>query len=196
MPKCEKISLIAFTGPEGSGKSTQAEYSAKFFCCPYVSTGNILREAARNDKSELGDACRKMFKEHVYLSPSRILDVLRIRLQQKDVDQGVILDGGFRTIEETECFPAMLEKTGKTFAVNVVYLRVPLWKCAERLMSEGGRKREDDTPAAWLKRLKEFNTGLGIRMSLIRHRWSLQIIDGNKPEKEIFEEISKRISPS
>jgi len=196
MPKSEKISLIAFTGAEGSGKSTQAKSLAKLLDYPYISTGDMLREVAKNDPSELGDICRKMFQDHIYLSPQKILAVLNKRLQQKDINYGVILDGGFRTVEETECFSEMLKETGRNFSVNVVHLRVPLWQCADRLMGEGGRKREDDTPEGWLKRVNEFNIGLGVRMSIIRNRWSLHIIDGNKPEQEISQNIRRRILPN
>jgi len=193
MQNGEKRPIIAFIGPEGSGKSTQAKNLAKRLNLPYVSTGDMLREAAKNDESELGDACRKMFEEHVYLSAEKLLEVVGKRLKNEDVDKGVVLDGGFRTVEETKNFPQMLEKTGKDFSVKVFLLKVPYWKCADRLMGENGRKRVDDTPTAWLSRMKEFNTNLGERMSLIRKRWSLQTIDGGKAEEEVGKDIWEKI---
>ena len=193
MQSTEKIPIIAFTGAEGSGKSTQAKNLAKRLNLPYVSTGNMLREAAEKDTSELGDACRKMFEEHVYLSAEKLLEVVGKRLKNKDVDKEVVLDGGFRTVEETENFSEMLNGTEKNFSVRVFFLKVPYWKCADRLMGENGRKRVDDTPAAWLSRMKEFNTGLGERMSLIRNRWSLQTIDGGETEEEVEKDIWEKI---
>jgi len=189
----EKIPIIAFTGAEGSGKSTQAKNLAKRLNLPYVSTGNMLRDAAENDTTELGDACRKMFERHNYLPAEKLLEVVGKRLKKDDIDKGVILDGGFRTLEETENFPEMLLRTGKDFSVRVFFLKVPYWKCAERLMGENGRKRADDTPTAWLSRMKEFNTGLGERMSLIRNRWSLQTIDGGETEEEVGKDIWEKI---
>jgi len=193
MQRSEKIPIIAFTGPEGSGKSTQARDMAKRLNLPYVSTGDMLREAAKNDDSELGDACRKMFEEHVYLSPTKLLEVVGKRLKNDDVDKGVVLDGGFRTVEETQNFSRMLESTGKDFLVKVLFLRVPMWQCAQRLMGEGGRKREDDTPEAWLRRMGEFNSGLGTRMSMIRREWSLEIVNGNKTEAEVTKDLAARV---
>lgn len=193
MQTSEKIPIIAFTGPEGSGKSTQAKSLAKRLDFPYVSTGDMLRDAAKNDHSELGDLCRKMFAEHVYLSPKKLLEVVGKRFGNEDIDKGVVLDGGFRTVEETEYFSEMLDKTGKNFSINVVFLRVPIWECAKRLLGENGRKREDDTPQAWLNRMKEFNTGLGERMSMIRKKWSLQVVNGNKDEEEVAEDILRKL---
>jgi len=193
MQSTEKIPIIAFTGAEGSGKSTQAKNLAKRLNLPYVSTGNMLRDAAENDTTELGDACRKMFERHNYLPAEKLLEVVGKRLKKDDIDKGVILDGGFRTLEETENFPEMLLRTGKDFSVRVFFLKVPYWKCAERLMGENGRKRADDTPTAWLSRMKEFNTGLGERMSLIRNRWSLQTIDGGETEEEVGKDIWEKI---
>lgn len=189
----EKIPIIAFTGAEGSGKSTQAKYLARRLNLPYVSTGDMLREAAKNDNSELGIACQKMFEDHVYLSPIKLLEVVGKRLKNEDVDKGVILDGGFRTVEETQNFPEMLEKTGKNFSVKVFFLKVPFWRCADRLMGENGRRRIDDTPKAWLNRIKEFNSGLGERMSLIRKEWSLEIIDGSKAEAEVAKDLLAKL---
>ena len=194
MQNCENIDFIAFTGAEGSGKSTQAKVLAKSIGYPYISTGDMLRDAAENDRTKLGDDCRKMFDAHVYLSPQKLLKVVKNRLLQNDVDNGVVFDGCFRTTEETEFFSDMLSEVGKNFSIDVIYLRVPMWKCAERLMGENGRKRNDDTPEAWLKRMKEFNTGLGTRMSFIRNHWNLQIIDGTKLESEIAQDISRRLS--
>jgi adenylate kinase len=191
MPKNE-LSLIAFIGPEGSGKSTQARSLAKILGYPYVSTGDMLRDAAKYDLSQLGDLCRDMFEKHVYLSPQNMLAVVGDRLIKDDIIRGVILDGGFRTVEETEDFPEMLRTTGKDFALDIIFLRVPAWKCAERLMGKNGRKREDDTPYAYLKRMTEFNAGFVTRMAIIRNRWPLHIIDGNQSIENVSQEIYRR----
>lgn len=192
--KSTEINIITLTGPEGSGKSTQGKVLAVKRAVPFISTGDMLRERAANDwTTSLGAECRQMFADHVYLAPRRMLEVIADRLKREDILRGVVLDGGFRTVEETELFGEMLESTGKNFAVEVIFLKVPGWVCAQRLMGEGGRKRVDDTPEGWLRRMGEFNNGLGRRMSIIRNRWSLEIVNANKSAKEVGEEIIKRL---
>jgi adenylate kinase len=48
--------IVIFIGPPASGKGTQATLISGMFKLPYISTGNILREAAKGagkDSEEL-----------------------------------------------------------------------------------------------------------------------------------------------
>ncbi len=194
MPTTIELPLIAFTGPEGSGKSTQAKRLALNLGLPYISTGDMLRELAENDHSPLGDACRNVFTNHVYLTPATMLTVIGHRLQQLDINQGAIIDGSLRTVEETVNFTSALKPTGKNFSLNVIYLRVPGYVCAERLMGANGRKRIDDTPTGWLNRMTEYNTGLGIRMAYIRQHWPLYQINGNQTIDQVTADINAALN--
>lgn len=190
MANQERIPLIAFVGPEGSGKTTQAKLLAKELGVLYFSTGDKIREAAANDKTEFGDACRKMLYERVYLAPSRILKMLGERFSQNDVQKGIVLDGGFRTLEETEGFQEMLNGTGKKLSVLVIFLRVAWYQGIERMLEQRGRS--DDDIKGSLSRLSEFSKDLGKRMSFIRRNknWRfIMIVDGGKSIEEIHREI-------
>ena len=187
----ERVPFVSFVGMEGSGNSTVAKEVAKKIGFTYVSTGDMLREAARNDTGVLGEACRKMFEGHVYLSPQMLLEVVGNRLKRDDVDQGIVLDGGFRTLEETVDFQKMISTTSKDFEVKVFYLRVSKKECQTRLVA--GRKRIDDTPEGVQRRITEFSRDLFARMKIIRERYSLEVIDGERPTEEICEEIISRL---
>lgn len=185
----EKAKLISFIGMEGSGKSTVARDLAKRLDYIYVSTGDMLREAAKNDMGTLGDACRKMFENHAYLDPQILLKIVEKRLEQDDAVDGVVLDGGFRTLEETKNF----DKIGKDFEVKVFYLNVPKRECLNRLLGENGRKRSDDTEDGVRKRMFEFSKDLFARTKFIRDKYQLEIIDGMRPLEEISNEILRRL---
>lgn len=161
--------LLIFVGPEGSGKSTQAKKVSEELNLPYISTGDIIRERAQNDKSFIGDLCRDMLEKHVYLDPKTLLSLLKFRLSSEDVKRGAVLDGALRTTEEIEDFEEMLKGTnleGKE--ITVVALRTPGWESVERLKKRG---REDDSTEAILSRLSNYNFNLSERSSKIKKKW-------------------------
>lgn len=196
MANKERIPLYAFVGPEGSGKTTQAKALAVNFGLLYFSTGDQIREAALNDKTEFGDACRAMFEKSVYLAPWRILKMLGERFKEDDAARGVVLDGGFRTLKETAGFPEMLarlkETTGRDFSVTVIFLRAPLWKGMDRALSRRGRT--DSNIASLLNRLEEFSTDLGKRMCFIKANYPfIMVLDGGRCEERIGQEILEKL---
>jgi len=189
----ERIPLYSFIGPEGSGKSTQGGLLAKRLGIPCVSTGDMIRDAAENDPTELGDACRKVFEEHSYLPGPLLLEIVTKRLRREDVARGLVLDGGFRTVEETENFQQILKETGRNFDIRVLFLWVGIGEAKERLLK---RKRgDDDNLPGIISRMKFFYKDLDKRMSYIRTNWSLVVIPASgKEEMEVNEEILKLIS--
>lgn len=106
---------IAFIGREGSGKSTQAHELAKYLNKPYISTGDILRDLAKNDTGVWGKACRDMFEKSVYLDGQMLIEILVHRLSQDDCQEGFILDGGLRTLKETIIFKDMLVSASRDY---------------------------------------------------------------------------------
>lgn len=189
----ERIQLYSFIGPEGSGKSTQAKLLAKQLGFLYVSTGDMIRDAAANDQTYLGDACRKMFEKHVYLPAPLLLEIVSKRLQRQDAEAGVVLDGGFRTVEETENFQKVLQDAGRDFNVKVFFLWVPIKESLSRLL-KNERGRTDDTMEAVKPRMRSFYTDLGKRMNFIRKNWGLIIIPaGRKTVEEVNTEVTKEV---
>lgn len=185
----ERIPLYAFIGPEGSGKSTQAKLLAKEVKLPYVSTGDMIRDASANDPGELGEACRIMHENQTYLAGHLLLKMVQNRLNKEDTKNGLVLDGGFRTLDETVGFPKMLEGVKRDFSIKVFFLRTPGWESVGRLEKRGRPK--DDTPEGILSRLSTFYKDLGERMSFIRENWGVtSVLASGKNEDELNKEIT------
>ncbi|MFH1826862.1 MAG: nucleoside monophosphate kinase [bacterium] len=184
--------IVGFIGPEGSGKTTMATKLSEVSGKPYISTGDIVRNLAQNDSTKYGNACRDILEGGKYLNPNMLLELLETRLNQTDTEEGFILDGVFRSIEEIQGFQSMLDRIGRTMPIVTIQLRIPGWMGVYRLaQKEGARKREGDTIDGVLKRLSKYYHQVGQRASLIRNQegWQLVHIDSTGTQEELFNNV-------
>jgi adenylate kinase len=100
-----------FLGAPGAGKGTQARRVAQEFGVPQVSTGDILREAVRN-QTPLGLEAKKKMDVGELVSDEIVLSIVEERLSQPDCQPGFILDGFPRTIPQAEALTGILVKLG------------------------------------------------------------------------------------
>lgn len=98
---------LVFMGPPGAGKGTQAALFQKRHGIPHISTGDMFRQAVR-DETEVG-ARAVAYMQRGDLVPDEIVDeMVRIRLADPDSAQGFILDGYPRTLGQAEMLDALL----------------------------------------------------------------------------------------
>src|SRR5437867_3736934 len=91
-----KILLI---GPQGSGKSTQGKLLAENLQIPFISTGDIFREIA-NESSDEGRRIKQILDEGRLVDDETVISLIRKRIQLNDCQNGFILDGYPRTLEQ------------------------------------------------------------------------------------------------
>lgn len=192
---CERLRIgeriVVFIGPEGSGKTTIARRLADESEKPYVTTGDIIRNLAANDPGALGEECREMFANHSYLAGETLLRILASRFSQNDVADGLILDGGMRTLEETVSFPEMLKLAQRELPISVVYLDIPREVAIERLLLRG---REDDTEEGIDKRLAKFYYQLEERLTVIKSNWNLFRVDATGEINEVYVRVGEELN--
>jgi len=92
---------LIFLGPPGSGKGTQAKQLASRLKIPQLSTGDLLR-AAVHSESALGREAQKYMDAGKLVPDDLVIQALLARMQQKDCEQGFILDGFPRTLNQAE----------------------------------------------------------------------------------------------
>jgi|CXWL01.1.fsa_nt_gi adenylate kinase len=195
--KKERLSIgrqiVVFIGPEGSGKTTQALLLAEATGMPYISTGDTLRHLAKYDFETIyGEACRVMFQKDGYLDGQLLLEILVKRFGEEDTCEGFILDGGLRTLGETQDFQAMLDAAGRALPLSVVHLQIPNETSLERLVSgERARKRKGDTREGVTERLANFHLQFEERMAVIdsQPNWNRIEVDASGLIEEVYGKV-------
>lgn len=95
------ISFIVLLGPPGAGKGTQAKLISEKLGVPHISTGDILREAVRND-SPLGRQAKAIMDRGELVPDGLLVDIIVERLSRSDCADGFLLDGYPRNVAQSE----------------------------------------------------------------------------------------------
>lgn len=115
------MNLILF-GPPGAGKGTQAEFLQKQLGAAKLSTGDMLRAAAKSG-TELGNKLKAIMAAGQLVPDDIMIDIIRERIQAHDCERGFILDGFPRTIPQAEALDDMLDHECKQLSY-VIELKV------------------------------------------------------------------------
>lgn len=118
-------------GPPGVGKGTQSHAIVTNKGCVHISTGDILRMAIRSG-SELGLKVHAIMNAGDLVSDELMMDLVRDRLSQSDVQKGWLLDGFPRTAVQAEGFIALLDGLGQKVDA-VLVLNAPADEIVRRL---------------------------------------------------------------
>jgi adenylate kinase len=101
-----------FLGPPGSGKGTQAKRICKELNILHLSTGDVLREAVKNG-TDLGMEAKKYMEAGDLVPDKLIVDMIEVKLQSGELNNGFILDGFPRTVPQAEALKDMFAKNNK-----------------------------------------------------------------------------------
>lgn len=102
---------VVFFGPPGAGKGTQARLLEQKFGACQVSTGEILRRAAR-EQSALGKQAADYLDRGDLVPDQVMVKLVAERLREPDCRSGFILDGFPRTLAQADELEQMLDGTG------------------------------------------------------------------------------------
>lgn len=170
---------IVLIGIQGAGKSTQGNLLAARLNIPYLSTGHIFREMAK-EKTPSGRYIKETINAGVLIPDEKTIEIVNEYLARPEYSGGYILDGFPRTTAQVESFREKINK--------VIYLRV---SDAEAMIRIAGRRseREDETEEAIKKRIEIFHEFTEPVIDYYRKRGLLLEVDGEKEIEEVQKDI-------
>ena len=104
---------LILLGPPGAGKGTQAKKLVAKYGIPQISTGDILREAVKN-QTDLGRKAKSYMDEGALVPDEVVVGIIRDRLRDGDCAKGYILDGFPRTVPQADELAKALEEMGQS----------------------------------------------------------------------------------
>ena len=206
---------IVLLGPPGGGKGTQGKLLQKRYNIPQVSTGDMLREAVKN-KTPLGFEAKAFMIKGDLVPDDVVIGIIVDRLEESDCDNGFILDGFPRTLDQAEALEEILKDKGKSIKL-VIYLQLDDSEIVKRV---SGRRvcracgeafhaifsppinvgfcdkcngdlyqRDDDGEDVVQSRLKIYSEQTSPLIAFYERKSLLWAVDGLGSVEEIFEKI-------
>ena len=122
---------IILLAPPAAGKGTQSLLITEKYNIPHISTGDLLRNVDIN--TELGKKINCLINQGKLVDDQLILDLLQERLSKSDCNDGYILDGFPRNINQAHAYDEMLSKLGKDLGV-VIFLNLKKEMAKQRII--------------------------------------------------------------
>ena len=212
---------IMFIAPPAAGKGTQAELVVEKYHIPHISTGDILREIAKED-SEIGKYVQETLASGGLVKDDITYQLIEDRLKKDDCKKGFIIDGFPRNIDQAYQYDKILDKLGYEVG-NVILINIDKKTLEKRITGRricescgsiynindpenspkvesicdncGGKlyQRSDDNLASFETR---YQTYIGKTEPIIKHYKKMNVVsevDGNDTVENIFKSIDKII---
>ncbi len=109
---------VAILGGPGSGKGTQAKMLSERYRVPQISTGDLLRDALKNNKG-MTDEAKQSMAEGRLVDDAVVYQLLEERLRKRDTKRGFIIDGYPRNIPQAQILDTLLGMLGKILQIAV-----------------------------------------------------------------------------
>ncbi len=206
---------LVLIGAPGSGKGTQAKFLTEKYNIPQVSTGDLLR-AAVAAQTPLGRQAKAVMDAGQLVPNDIVIGMIRERIMRPDAENGFILDGFPRNLEQAEILDNLLANLGRPIDA-VLQINVDFDLLMQRMVGRltclscgalfnsftnppaidsqcdhcGGtlHHRSDDNEETIDRRLRVYETHTQPLSAYYSSKGNLHVIDG----QGTVEEIKKRI---
>ena len=206
---------LVLIGAPGSGKGTQAKFLIEKYNIPQISTGDLLR-AAVAAQTPLGRQAKAVMDAGQLVPNDIVIGMIRERIMRPDAENGFIMDGFPRNLEQAEALDALLANLGRPIDA-VLQINVDFDLLMQRMVGRltclscgtlfnsftnppaidtqcdncGGtlHHRSDDNEETINRRLRVYETHTQPLSAYYSNKGNLHVIEG----QGTVEEIKKRI---
>lgn len=213
---------IMFIAPPAAGKGTQAELVEAKYHIPHISTGDILREISKED-SEVGNYIAETLASGKLVKDEITYQLIEERLKKEDCQNGFIIDGFPRTLDQAIEYDKILAKLNYDVG-NVILINIDAKTLEKRVTGRricencktifniniesqapevesvcdacGGKlyQRSDDNLESFQNRYKTYQEKTEPIIEHYRKQNVLHEVNGDDTVENVFAEIDKIIS--
>ena len=165
---------------------------------PAISTGKLLREEFEAKTPE-GLEAEKYWGKGRWVPSNLTMKILKERLNQSDCQNGFVLDGGPRKVEEIPLMEEYLAKKGQKVDL-VLHLDTKDETCLSRLthrifeaQEKGEKVREDEDPEEIKERLRQYHQTIEPVLKYLSEKGILHRINNEQAIEDVFEEVSAAV---
>ena len=203
---------IVLLGAPGAGKGTQAVRLAERYKVPHISTGDIFRKNIK-ERTPIGVEAKSYIDKGQLVPDEVTIRIVKDRLQEKDCENGYLLDGFPRNVFQAKALDDFSEVD------KVVNIDVPLHKLMRRITGRrvcgkcgesdhidyldgktecgkcGGNltQRSDDNEETVKSRLDVYVGQTAPLTEYYKERGVLVDVDGDGTMDEVFETIVRKL---
>ena len=206
---------VVLLGAPGAGKGTQAPILASAIGGVHLSTGDMLRQAVR-EQTPLGQEAKSYMEQGLLVPDEIVLGMVMERLRRPDAQDAFVLDGFPRNVAQAEELDEALGGEGKRID-RALYIDVPREELVARLAGRwtcgscgaiyheastpptvpgvcdrcGGQlhQRADDRPEAVERRLRVYLAETLPLVDYYRSKDVLREVNGNQRPARVTEAL-------
>src|SRR5712672_915568 len=186
-PECAnrggKNMRLILLGPPGAGKGTQAQRLVEKHGIVQLSTGDMLRAAAKAG-TPIGLRANDIMARGELVPDEVVVAIVSDRVDEADARNGFILDGFPRTVPQAVALDSMLKEKGLELD-GVIELKVDAGILQKRIASRiadakarGEQLRSDDDPEILKKRIEAYRAQTAPLVDYYQRLDTLKSVDG------------------
>ncbi len=177
-------------GPPGAGKGTQAKMLIDKFNIVQISTGDMLRDEVKS-QSDLGTRAKSIMDRGDLVSDNIIIAMIKKRIQMSDCNNGFILDGFPRTLNQAIELEDLLADL-KIKIDNVIQIEVAENLLLERINKralENENIRNDDNSSILKNRIRVYKKDTMPVIDYYKNLKKLNTINGMQSIEKVSQDI-------